>query len=73
MSNTSTAGHEDLDLLTIDEAVEVLKVSADRLAHWRCAEPPIGPPFIKLSSQQVRYRRSRLIKWLAEREVDTAA
>src|SRR4051794_34803727 len=58
------AGTSD-ELLTPSAAAQYLHVSEQWLASGRCRG--WGPPFVKLSPLQVRYRRDDLIAWLNER------
>lgn len=59
------------DLLTVGEVSGLLKVHADTLARWRRIEREgggrHGPPFVVLGARAVRYLKSGLNTWLAER------
>lgn len=54
----------DDPLLTPAEVSTLLSVPASTLTQWRYHRK--GPPFLKLNGH-VRYRRSDLDAWLAER------
>ena len=56
------------DLLTPEQAAELLQMAPITLAIWRSQR--IGDlPYIKLSSKAIRYRRSDIEAWLARRTV----
>lgn len=58
----------DEDLLTTSEAAAVLKVSPGTLPTWRYRR--VGPPFTRVGTRFVRYRRADLHAWIeANREV----
>jgi predicted DNA-binding transcriptional regulator AlpA len=59
------AGHDD-DLLTTPEVAEWLRVSSIWLEIGRSKN--YGPPFQRLSATVIRYKRSAVRAWLAERE-----
>jgi hypothetical protein len=52
-------------LLLPAEAAYVLGVSPRSLEAWRVRGG--GPPYLKISPRAVRYRRSTLFDWAAER------
>ena len=56
----------DLDeLLTNEQAADLLAIKPNTLEGWRCKGK--GPPFIKLGnhpSSPIRYQRSRLMAWV---------
>lgn len=64
MSRTPTT-HADEPLLLPGEVATQLRVSVKTLENWRGLH--IGPPAFKVSGR-VRYRRSEVIRWLAEQE-----
>lgn len=51
-------------LLTQDEAAQILAVQSDTLAHWRARKQ--GPSFCKLG-RMVRYRRQDLTSYVEGR------
>ncbi|WP_341258692.1 helix-turn-helix transcriptional regulator [Gordonia malaquae] len=55
-------------LWTPTETGDFLKLPVSTLKSWRALRR--GPAWIKLSSQQVRYRKSAVEEWLATQEVD---
>jgi excisionase family DNA binding protein len=52
------------ELLTTREAAGYLRLAITTLEHWRLEGR--GPKAIRLSSRQVRYRRTDVDQWLAE-------
>ncbi len=56
-------------LLTPRQAGEYLGLPETTLAQWRSQRR--GPPYIKLESRLVRYRRAHLEGWLARQTVET--
>jgi predicted DNA-binding transcriptional regulator AlpA len=54
------------DLLTVREVAAWLGMSEQWLALGR--RKGYGPVFIRLSPQDIRYRRSAVLQWLRERE-----
>jgi hypothetical protein len=58
---------ESPELLTEQEAAELLTVSAVTLARWR--KEGIGPRWFRLGGRPagpIRYRRDELLQWLEE-------
>jgi hypothetical protein len=58
----------DLDpeaLLRTDVAAQFLSMSNRALEAWRHRGG--GPPFVRISSRAIRYRRKDLIVWAAQR------
>ncbi len=53
-------------LLTAKEAARYLNYSPRTLESWR--QTGLGPVYIAGSSRSIRYRKSALDQWLAERE-----
>jgi hypothetical protein len=53
-------------LLHPAEASYVLGVSVRSLEAWRVRGG--GPPYLRISARAVRYRRSTLLAWAADRE-----
>jgi len=58
-------------LLTAGDVARITGLSPETLAQWRSQRR--GIPFIKLSRNVVRYRRSDLDEWLAERLIRVEA
>jgi excisionase family DNA binding protein len=54
-------------LLRAEDVAEITGLSTDTLAQWRSQRK--GIPFVKLSRNCVRYRRSDLDRWLEGRIV----
>ena len=52
-------------LMNEKEAAELLGFAVRTLQTWRSRGG--GPPFIRVSSRCVRYRREDLLAWIAER------
>lgn len=63
-----TTDAHDLDLLTTDEVAELLRLKPRTLEAWRAAQA--GPPYVTVSRNVVRYRRSDLIDWVRLRMSD---
>lgn len=50
------------DLLTTEEAADVLGVSPRTMEGWRVKDQ--GPKFLRIGGRLVRYRREDLAAWL---------
>jgi len=53
------------EILTPDEAALFLRVNASTLKYWRTQG--VGPPYIALSNNRVRYHLDDLDQWLLDR------
>ena len=53
------------EFLTDAQLCEWLQVEERTTLRWR--RDSTGPPFLRLGSRQIRYRRSDVDRWLAER------
>lgn len=60
------------DVLTEEEAAQVLRVKPDTLRHWRTAKRDKGkaPPFIQQGQGRVLYLRADLTAWLLANRTD---
>ncbi|MEV4739949.1 helix-turn-helix domain-containing protein [Streptomyces sp. NPDC049555] len=61
--------------LTPGELAAEIGVSTRTLANWRVTGRGVGPAFIKLSNGRggrVRYRRTDVDQWVAERRQEAA-
>ena len=56
----------DEPLMRQEDAARMLGLTPRALEAWR--HKGDGPKFIRISHRCVRYRRSDLLKWIAERE-----
>jgi len=56
------------ELLTREEAAELLGIRPQTLAAWKCLGRQ-GPPYVRVGMRAIRYRRSDLEAWLAARTV----
>ena len=66
------SGHPDPNRLMNEiEAADLLCYSVRALQNWRHRGG--GPDFVKVSSRSVRYRRTDLDKWIAERTVSNTS
>ncbi|WP_202236588.1 helix-turn-helix transcriptional regulator [Actinacidiphila reveromycinica] len=65
---TTESGQEDI-LLTPKEVSDVLRVPVGTLGQWR--HRGTGPRSIKYESGGIRYRRSIVLAWLAEQELNS--
>lgn len=63
--------HDGSDLLTRQQAAEILGVCEQTLATWACVGR-YGLPMVKVGSR-VRYRRRDLDAWLDRRTVGVAS
>jgi predicted DNA-binding transcriptional regulator AlpA len=61
----------DDDMLTTEEVAKWLGVSVQWLEIGRCKG--YGPPFVKLSTRAIRYRRGAVKQYLCEREYASTA
>ncbi len=69
---TMASSGEDDRLLGIREVSDILGVPVRTLHRWRAHGD--GPPGVRLAGTTVRWRRSALLGWIAEREAaDQAA
>ncbi|MFE3195012.1 helix-turn-helix transcriptional regulator [Nocardia sp. NPDC059240] len=57
---------------TTEEVAAVLKVDASSLRRWRTAQPPEGPPFVRISGRVTRYLGADVIAYLLRRRIDPA-
>ncbi len=62
---------EHAKLVNEREAASILCYSVRALQNWRHRGG--GPDFVKVSSRSVRYRRSDLEKWIADRTVSNTS
>lgn len=53
-------------LLTTDDVAVMLRVGRDQVKAWRMAGE--GPKYIRLGHRTVRYRRSDVDEWVAEKQ-----
>lgn len=58
-------------LLTEDQAARLLGLSIRTLQGWRWREE--GPPFVRIGPRCVRYRRSDLLQFAAQRLIGRRA
>ncbi len=56
------------DLLTTEQAASLLQLSPRTLRRWRSEGK--GPPYVRLGSRRVRYRRQAIEAWLREHETE---
>jgi hypothetical protein len=63
----------DPELMTTQELAQLMRVDPSSVRRWRTAVPMQGPPFIRLSSRVVKYRRDDVERWLADRRVNPEA
>lgn len=62
---TSISEQREDRLLTVDEAAEILQVSADLVRRWAQRDQI---PSVRLGHRTLRFRRSSLDAWIADRE-----
>jgi excisionase family DNA binding protein len=58
----TASGDNLMDLLTVDQASELIGISVETLNQWRSRKK--GPDYLKIEGRLVRYRREDLIKYL---------
>jgi predicted DNA-binding transcriptional regulator AlpA len=58
------------DLLTDDEAADLLRTTTATLANWRYLGR--GPNFVRLGGRMVRYRRGDLEAWITDQTITPA-
>ena len=58
------------DMLNQREAAKLIGVSPFTMNGWRHRRT--GPPFIRISSRCVKYRRADVLAWLEARRVETS-
>lgn len=58
-------------LLTTEEVARLLRVDPSSVRRWRTAQPPQGPPFIRLSERVVLYDAADVQQWLDQRRCPT--
>jgi hypothetical protein len=56
-----------MNLLTTQQAADMMGVKPSSLRAWRCAN--IGPPFTRLTKQSVKYAQVDIERYVAERTV----
>lgn len=61
------AGLRTSRLLTTQEVARLLRVDPSSVRRWRAEQPPLGPPFIRLSERVVLYDADDVQDWLDER------
>ncbi|GAA3623771.1 hypothetical protein GCM10022419_131770 [Nonomuraea rosea] len=55
---------------TTEEVAAILKVDPSTIRRWRTAQPPQGPPFVRLTARLTLYSTHDLQHWLAEHRID---
>jgi hypothetical protein len=63
------------DLLTghwysTEELAALLGVDPSSIRRWRTADPPQGPPFVRLSARVTVYSATDVEEWLRRRRTD---
>ena len=53
-----------------EELAELLGVDPSSVRRWRTAQPPQGPPFVKVSPRRTIYSITDVEAWLRKRRVD---
>ncbi|MGW2397197.1 helix-turn-helix transcriptional regulator [Kitasatospora sp. NPDC001664] len=57
---------------TAEELAPLLKVDPSTLRRWRNAEPPQGPPFVRLANRTVVYSIPDTQAWLNSKRIAPA-
>jgi predicted DNA-binding transcriptional regulator AlpA len=63
------------DLLTghwysTEELAALLGIDPSSIRRWRTADPPQGPPFVRLSARLTVYSATDVEEWLRRRRTD---
>lgn len=58
--------------LTTERLAELLNVDASTIRRWRTADPPQGPPFVRLSERVTIYSTADVETWLRKHRIDPA-
>lgn len=53
-----------------EELAELLGVDPSSVRRWRTAQPPQGPPFVKVSPRRTIYSITDVEAWLRKQRVD---
>jgi hypothetical protein len=53
-----------------DELAAMLHVDPSSVRRWRTADPPQGPPFVRLSARVTIYSANDIEAWLRSRRID---
>ncbi len=61
------------ELLTAEEVADWLGVHVQTFYRWRYGPNPDAPPAVRVGGHKLKWRRSTVEKWLAEREAQDAA
>jgi hypothetical protein len=59
-------------LCTTEEIAAMLKVDPSTIRRWRTAQPPQGPPFVRLTARLTLNNVHDVQRWLAEHRIDPA-
>jgi len=69
--DSATADSQNDELLKPQRVAKMLDLDDGTLSNWRTLYGQSRIPFIKLSQREVRYRRSAVMEFIAERECST--
>ena len=53
-----------------EELADLLGVDPSSVRRWRTAQPPQGPPFVKVSPRRTIYSITDVEAWLRKQRVD---
>jgi hypothetical protein len=53
-----------------EELAELLGVDPSSVRRWRTAQPPQGPPFVKVSPRRTIYSITDVEAWLRKQRID---
>jgi hypothetical protein len=53
-----------------EELAELLGVDPSSVRRWRTAQPPQGPPFVKVSPRRTIYSITDVEAWLLKQRID---
>ena len=58
---------------TTSELADLLGLDASSLRRWRTAQPPQGPPFVRISPRRILYSSQDIANWLQTRRTTPPA
>lgn len=70
LADAARASGPATEYLNTEQAARYLGLSKVRLEMWRCRGG--GPPYVRIGTRIIRYRRSQLDAWMAEHQAEHA-
>jgi hypothetical protein len=59
----------DISWYSTNELANLLGIDPSSLRRWRTAQPPQGPPFIRISPRRTLYSSQDVANWLQTRRI----